>query len=135
MKSFFTNVLTIAVLAGIGIAVGAAYGFTRPVEAQVEYKDKVVLVTQPENIAPVLERIAKCESGGSQFKNGQVVINLNKNGTYDQGKYQINSIHNADATKHGFNLSTEEGNEGYAKYMYLNLGTGDWASSQTCWKQ
>src|SRR6266576_6311948 len=47
--------------------------------------------------APVLQRIADCESGngtpnsGKQFlANGNVVTNLNKNGSIDIGKYQIN---------------------------------------------
>lgn len=94
------------------------------------------ITVEKEMAAPVLDRIAKCESGGSQTaKDGQVVIHVNTNGTWDIGKYQINSIHGADATKRGFNLYTEEGNTAYAKYMYANLGTGDWSSSQGCWKR
>lgn len=112
--------------------------------SSVAYADTTstqVVAEAPSYIAPIMERIAGCESGdgkvgsGTQFKNGQVVIHVNTNGTYDQGKYQINSIHNADAAKHGFNLATEEGNKGYAYFMFENLGTSDWASSSGCWKQ
>lgn len=104
------------------------------------YSTSTVSASAPQIItveaaAPVLDRIAQCESGGNQFKNGQVLIHVNNNGTYDQGKYQINSIHNAAASKLGFNLATEEGNTGFAKWMYANLGTGDWYSSEKCWKK
>ncbi len=70
--------------------------------------------SQPQVIeakSPVLDRIADCESGNgtkgsaTQLKNGQVLISLNTNGTYDQGKYQINSIHNKEASSLGFNLA------------------------------
>jgi hypothetical protein len=89
--------------------------------------------------SPILDRIADCESGNgtagsaTQFKHGQVLISINTNGTYDEGKFQINSIHNADATKLGYDLFTEQGNTAYAHYLYANKGTGDWASSAKCW--
>lgn len=117
------------------VSIVASYISTSTVTAQVPEVQVVTLEAK----AAVMDRIADCESGNgkagsaTQFRNGQVVINVNTNGTYDQGKYQINSIHNAAATKLGFNLATEEGNTGFAKWMYANLGTGDWFSSQKCW--
>ncbi len=139
MKQFIkkagTIIFSVGVLMGIGAAVGMAVASTRTTEAQVVTREVPVLVTAEASIAPVLARIAKCESGSSQFKEGQVLIHVNSNGSYDQGKYQINSIHNAAAAKLGFNLATEEGNEGFANWMYLNLGTGDWYSSEKCWKK
>lgn len=103
--------------------------------------ENVIVATSTEQEAPVLSRIEDCESGNgkpgshTQFRNGQVLISINTNGTYDQGEYQINSIHNKDASNRGYNLATEEGNAGYAKYMFENLGTGDWSSSEHCWKR
>lgn len=100
-----------------------------------------VVAEVPETItveakAPILDRIASCESKGSQIgPSGQVIIHVNTNGTYDIGKYQINSIHNAEATKLDFDLTTEEGNYGYAKYIYATKGTGDWSSSAHCWQK
>lgn len=82
---------------------------------------------------PILDRIAKCEAPGGHWKNGQVVINLNNNGTYDQGKFQINSIWNKKATELGYNLAVEEDNEAFAKWIYANRGTQDWYSSAKCW--
>lgn len=93
--------------------------------------------------APVLQRIADCESGnggkagtGKQFlANGTVVTNLNKNGSIDVGKYQINLNleHIQEMSKLHLNPLTEEGNYAYAKYIYENHGTSDWSSSQKCW--
>lgn len=121
----------IARMAIFAIAVGvvASYFATSTVTAQVSEPQVITVETE----MPILHKIAACESSGQQFKDGQVLIHVNSNGTYDQGEYQINSIHNADATKRGFNLATQEGNEGYAKWMFTNLGSGDWASSSSCW--
>lgn len=91
------------------------------------------IVVQAE--APVLERIAKCESGGHHFRNGQVVINPNKNGTVDVGLFQINSIWNKKATEMGLDLTKEADNRKFAEWMYANKGTGDWSASQACWKR
>lgn len=85
-------------------------------------------------LAPVLSRIAKCESPTGQYaKDGQVARHVNKDGTVDMGAYMINSIHNKEASKMGYDLSTEEGNKGFATWLYANRGTGDWYSSQRCW--
>ncbi len=84
--------------------------------------------------APILDRIAMCESHGHQLNpNGQVLLNVNTNGTVDIGRFQINSIHEAEATKLGYDLFTLEGNTAYAKWLYANKGTGDWSSSAKCW--
>ncbi len=95
-----------------------------------------------EQEAPVLQRISDCESGngkpgtGKQFTaSGAVVTNVNKNGSIDVGKYQINLNvqHLQEMAKLHLNPLTEDGNYAYAKYIYENHGTGDWSSSQSCW--
>lgn len=122
--------LVAAVLALVFAAGGAFYSETTVTFAQ----------TAVETPSPILDRIADCESGNgkpgtaTQFRKGQVLISINANGTYDQGKFQINSIHNTEATKLGYDLATEDGNEGYAKWLYAHKGTGDWASSAKCWQ-
>lgn len=86
--------------------------------------------------SPILERIASCESHGHQLNpSGQVLLNVNNNGTVDIGRYQINSIHEAEATKLGYDLFTLEGNSAYAKYLYSTRGTSDWSSSAKCWSR
>ena len=99
------------------------------------YKN-VEVVVPATTTPPVLERIAKCESGNKQTgKSGQVLAMANKNGTVDIGKYQINiSVWGATATKLGFDLSNEKDNEAFAKYLYENFGTEPWGSSSDCWK-
>lgn len=91
----------------------------------------VQIITAP---SPILDRIALCESHNSQLNpNGQVLVHVNTNGTVDIGRFQINSIHEAEATKLGFDLFTDKGNTGYANWLYANRGTSDWQSSQHCW--
>lgn len=102
----------------------------RIVEAIKEVKVEI------DSKAPVMERIARCESGNMHFKNGQVIINVNTNGTYDMGVYQINSIWNKKAGEMGYNLSIEKDNREFANYLYKNFGTAPWdASRKNCWNK
>lgn len=118
------------------MGIGMIYAGTILPSSVVYAEKEVIKEVEVKSIAPVMERIKQCESSGMQFgKDGQVLIHVNNNGSYDQGAYQINSIHNAQATKLGYNLATEEGNKGFAYWMYENLGTGDWYSSEKCWKK
>lgn len=128
--SFLKKAVIMSAIIAVGTGISTMYFSTTTVKATVP---EVVTI---EAKAPILDRIASCESKGSQVgPSGQVIIHINTNGTYDIGKYQINSIHNSEATKLGFNLMTEEGNAGYAKYLYANKGTGDWQSSAHCWQK
>lgn len=103
--------------------------------ANVVYADKEV-IKEVEVNAPVLERIATCESGGKHLgKSGQVIIKTNTNGTVDIGKYQINSVWFKKATEMGLDLTKEKDNEAMAKYIYANRGTGDWSASSACWNK
>ena len=84
---------------------------------------------------PILEKIAKCESGGKQFKsNGDVVrgkVNMS-----DVGKYQINEyINNDEARRLGYDIFTEKGNHDMAVYLFINQGTTPWNSSKACWSK
>ncbi len=109
----------------------------------VVHADTTPAVQFVEMDAPILARIADCESGtgkagtGHQFnKDGTVVSHRNNNGTYDIGKYQINfETHYQEIAKMHLNILTEAGNEEYAKFLYANRGTGDWDSSASCWRK
>ena len=98
---------------------------------------KVIQVETPVKAnAPVLERIAKCESGGSQYdKTGQVTLHPNSDGTIDVGKYQVNSKWFTQATKLGYDLTKPDDNKKMAEWIYENRGTGDWQSSARCWQK
>jgi hypothetical protein len=101
------------------------------------YADReVVKEVEVDAKSPVLDRIAKCESNNTHFaKNGQVLVKVNTNGTTDTGKYQINSIWGAQATKLGLNLYDEHDNEAFAKWLYANKGTEPWSASAKCWSK
>lgn len=115
-------------LAGWAFLAGYAVNDIEPIVVHAEVKAE-------QKIPVILERIAVCESGGKHLKNGQVIVNINENGTYDQGKWQINSIWNKKANELGLNLSDEKGNEAMARWIYENRGTEDWYSSKKCWQK
>jgi len=123
------RVMIITALIGSGYTIA----FIRAADAEVIYKDREVIKEVQVMHAPVLDRIAKCESGGNHRKNGQVIFNANTNGTVDIGLYQINSIWSATATKMGLDLTKEEDNKKFAEYLYTTKGTEPWYSSKTCW--
>lgn len=93
--------------------------------------------------SPILDRIADCESGtgkigsGHQYQTDGItpVMHTNTNNTVDVGMYQINQ--NASniriEAQQNFNILTETGNKAMAAYLYANVGTGPWSSSQHCW--
>lgn len=96
---------------------------------------KVEVVKEVRIKAPVMDRIAKCESGGRHTDStGQVVLRGNTNKTVDVGLYQINSVWYKKATELGLDITKESDNEAMAYWIYENRGTGDWYSSEKCWK-
>lgn len=95
---------------------------------------KAEVIKEVEMQAPILDRIAKCESPTGHWKKGQVSLNANTNQSVDIGKYQINNqAWGAKATELGLNLMVESDNEAMAKWIYANRGTQDWYSSKACW--
>lgn len=111
-------------------AYGLAFIFWNPTP-QIIYS----AIEVAEKPTPVLERIAKCESGGKHFENGQVLVRGNTNKSVDVGKFQINmSLWGKKATELGYNLMDEKGNEAFAKWLYANRGTEDWIWSKDCWR-
>lgn len=85
--------------------------------------------------ASVLDRIAKCESGGQHWKNGQVLVKGNDNGSVDVGKYQINTIWFPKATELGLNLMVEKDNEAFAQYLFSTYGSEPWIWTKKCWNK
>lgn len=137
--------LFIAAIVIIGIY---QYGSDKT-SAQVVYAS-VPTAVMPTTISsfPILQKIADCESGtrlkdgdakpnsATQFApNGQVLTNPNTNHSVDIGIMQINlAAYGATATKLGYNLSTQSGNEAMGLWIYENRGTSDWYSSESCWQ-
>lgn len=106
-------------------------GFIRPVEAQ-EVSSSTPASSEED--IPVLDRIMACESSTGQYgKDGQVIIHVNTDGSYDIGAAQVNSIWNATATKMGYDLSKENDNKEFARWLFLTHGSSPWDSSAKCW--
>src|SRR3990167_9408809 len=101
----------------------ASYPITPPgpAERRLEAKEAI--------IPPILERIAQCESGGSQYNEKGIVLGV-KN-PLDKGKWQINEFYHGEiARKLGFDLNTLEGNTNMALWLYEKYGTEPWYLSR-----
>lgn len=140
---------TLAVVAIMNIATwlvigGVSYG-QHAVLPVIVQADEVVREVD----APIMERIADCESGtrtknGTAVKGsakhfdpntGQVFTKSNDNKTVDIGRYMINEFyHGKEATKLGYDLTKEEDNKKMAYYLYATQGTEPWVWSKSCWK-
>jgi hypothetical protein len=134
-KKFFRKlfITTTAIVMGCSMLV-ISHEVGRRVDPTVVYASTTVEVPV-ESDSPVMDRIAKCESGNMHYKNGQVIIRPNTNGTVDIGRYQINSVWNKKASELGLDLTKEKDNEVFAMWLYKNRGTNDWYSSASCWNK
>jgi hypothetical protein len=136
--------ISIAVVFVVGFAMGYNHFNAKTVHAE-----KIVTVEVPsKDIPPVMMRIAKCESGATHYRNGQVITNVNAKIAYDEkgepvivnkstdiGFFQINSIHSKQASSMGLDLTNESDNIEFAMYLYSTLGTEPWYSSKACWNK
>lgn len=118
------------------LLMGAFQAGIRLMPQQLVYAEKEV-VKEVRLKAPVMERIAFCESGGQHIekKTGQVIMRSNTNKTVDVGKYQINSVWFKKATELGLDITKEVDNEKFAYWLYENRGTNDWVYSRDCWSR
>lgn len=125
-------ILTAMLLFVVGMGLYRAGGKYNPVTV-IEEKEVIVEVVN----APILEKIAKCESNGSHYgKTGQVLMMGNDNGSVDVGKYQINvTTWGKKATEMGLDLTKEKDNKTMAEWIYANRGTEDWYLSKKCWNK
>jgi len=138
VQEFLKKVLRLVTVGGLGYACFMAGSYFNPTKVTA-FQEKII---ETEVEAPVLDRIAGCESEGNRKsmgshlgKDGQVRTNANTNGSVDIGKYQINQrAWGKKATELGLNLWEEADNEAMAKWIYKNRGTEDWYSSKKCWQ-
>lgn len=108
-------------------------GHLMPVTA---YAERIVEVTTKSH-APVMDRIAKCESNDTHInpKTGQVYMLANSNKTVDVGKYMINTVWHKKAKELGLDITKEEDNEKMAYWIYENVGTSPWIYTANCWQK
>tara|TARA_B110000503_G_C6996901_1_gene349820 strand:- start:141 stop:665 length:525 start_codon:yes stop_codon:yes gene_type:complete len=108
---------------------------------------KAEVIKEVDTPAPIMDRIADCESGartptgravkGSArhyAKSGQVLMTGNDNHSVDVGKYAINSVWFSKATEMNLDITREADNKTMAYWIYKNRGTQDWYPSFNCWK-
>lgn len=82
---------------------------------------------------PVMIEIARCESKFRQFTDSGNVLRGGSAGGM-VGVFQFfESIHTTPAKALGFDITTLEGNLGYAKHVYNTEGTTPWNSAKACW--
>ncbi len=82
---------------------------------------------------PVMIEIARCESNFRQFTDSGSVLRGGLGGGMI-GVFQFfESIHTTPAKAVGFDISTLEGNLGYAQHLYKMQGTTPWNSARHCW--
>lgn len=118
-------------LVGWGFVAGSTFSPAKIVLAEKE------IVKEVKGHAPVMDRIAKCESGNNHIdpKTGQVYMIANTNKTVDVGKYMINTVWHKKAKELGLDITTEVGNEKMAYWIYENHGTSPWVYSSKCWSK
>src|SRR5216684_6386788 len=119
----------VLIVTSVGFALTGSYALG----AFINTTKAIHVETSVKSDAPVLERIAQCESGGSQYdKTGQVTLHPNSDGSIDVGKYQVNSKWFKKATSFGYDLTKSDDNRKMTEWIYENRGTGDWQSSEKC---
>lgn len=132
VRKFFRKLFIWSFVIGSIIVVYKVGGIMNPATIYT----KAEVIKEVEVSAPIMERIAFCESGGKHWdKNGQVLMRSNSNRSVDIGKFQINTVWFTKATELGLDLTKEKDNEAMALWIYKNRGTGDWSSSSNCWKK
>lgn len=124
---------------GIGYGLFSAGAYFNPV--MMYANSEVVVEKVVSTDAPIMDKIAGCESVGSPKskgihfdKNGQVLVRGNTNRTVDVGRYQINSVWFGKATELGLDVFKEEDNKKMAYWIYHNYGSEPWYSSAKCWR-
>jgi len=127
------------VIGGMAVVVAVGFGVQAVQNAQPLYAyNMLTAVAHAETIqpeVPVLDRIAKAESGGHQYnpRNGQVLMHVNADGSIDLCKYQINSIWFKKASELGYDLTKEADCTAFATWLFNNYGSGPWSSSKKNW--
>lgn len=84
--------------------------------------------------APLMIRVAECESSLRQTQDGKVLRGIVN--SKDSGVFQINKdAHLEEAESLGLNVDKLEHNILYAKYLFDKYGTKPWQYSKKCWSK
>jgi hypothetical protein len=104
-----------------------------PEKPELTIEQRITLEAKANNLDPELAvRIARCESGLQQFKDGGVLRGVQNN--LDVGVFQINEhYHLAASQQKGYDIHTIDGNIGYGINLMAEQGTRPWNWSRGCW--
>lgn len=81
----------------------------------------------------VLDAIAMCESGATQYTSNGGILHGTKHPA-DTGYFQINKdVWGSTADKMGINLDNPKQNIEFAIWLFERFGTQPWNSSKSCW--
>lgn len=81
--------------------------------------------------APVMIKIAECESGLRHTKNGEVIVSP----TSDSGLFQINQVHKKRLAELKLDPKKLEDNIKFAKVLFDERKTNPWYMSKECWNK
>lgn len=108
-------------------------------ETYSEISEEVKIQTTEEIVAeyfedaPIMKKIAYCESRYRQFNEDGSVLRGRAN-SQDVGVMQINEkYHLAASQRLEYNIYTLEGNMEYARHLYETQGVRPWIHSSHCW--
>ena len=134
VRKFAHRCLLLVIVGAILFGIFEAGRYVSP--EKVIYTSQEVIKEVPVK-APLLDKIAKCESPNGHFgKNGQVSNYGNKNGTVDIGAYMINSYYwGQTATDMGLNLWVEADNKEFAEWLFSEKGSEPWIATKSCWRK
>lgn len=128
---FRSSVLGMMGVAGLGTMLIPFLAHAQGVHNAAEVEEKVRAAFSD---VPVMIEIARCESKFRQYTDGGNPLR----GGYGNGMVGVfqfyESVHAEGALALGFDLTTLEGNIGYARHVYGQSGTDPWNSSFYCWK-
>jgi hypothetical protein len=154
IRAFIWVLIRIGIALAIASLMTGVYLYGQANAQTVDYvapQQPTVEIKQAQ-MAPVLARIARAESHGSQLCTkeiadakwspscnsgtvGQVMLHANNDGSVDIGKYGINNYAwGAEAARQHLNLTVEADNQKMAEYIFENFGTEPWYSSKKNWK-
>ncbi len=103
------------------------------ISEQVKVKTTEEIIAEQFADAPILKKIASCESQTRQFDQTGAVLRGRVN-SQDVGLMQINEkYHLSTSKKLGLDIYSLEGNINYAKYLYKTQGVKPWVHSSSCW--
>jgi len=85
--------------------------------------EELILEAFPD--APVMLRVARCESGLKQFAYNPT------NNSHDRGIYQISRLYHGQSDDDMYDVKK---NIAYAKKLFKRNGLRDWSASKHCWQ-